>query len=368
MNAPDGFDAINSFGVTGSFDAITELRFALAEADAEATDDPLRQSVVANAVRRRRPGAPVEQAAWISGLEVFRRTVADLDQLLTDLADDEWGAPSIRGLTVQELVGHLIGVEEAFASTIGGADALSAEDRAGEDQAGEDRAGEDRAAEDRAVHDHADDDHVGATEAVARDQRHAHPAETHRRWSSAVTRTAEVVAPRTPVAPDSPDAAGDVVRFHRLAFPLDQFMVVRAFEMWTHTEDIERATGRPRSDPDPRVLDRMTTLATTLLPAGITRAGTSPGVGVRLVLSGPGGGTWDVPRGAGGVRSAGEPFSDLSGHLPSDLSGALVVLGAAQFCRVVANRLDRAGTGAVSRGDDASVDAIFAGAAALALD
>ena len=102
----------------------------------------------------------------------------------------------------------------------------------------------------------------------------------------------------------------------------------------------------------------MTDLAITLLPAGMARAGTGSPATVRLVLTGAGGGTWDVPPDRQPVRPAGVAAS----------FGPLAVVDSAQFCRVVANRTDLAGSGARTTGDRAAVGEVFAGGAALALD
>lgn len=304
-------------------DVISELRFALAEADTETPDVDLQSRVVGAAIGRRPAGRPVEPPDHIDGLEAFRRMTSRLEVLLGQLTDEEWAGATVRGLSVQQLVGHLIGVEDAFCATLQGDSSW------------------------------ADGDHVDSTEPTARRQVGLRPAETCARWVAAVGETIATVA----AEPDP----GRAVRMHRVALPLDPFLVVRAFEMWTHEEDIERATGRARFDPDPSTLARMTDLALALLPAGLGRAGGVSGADVRLVLTGPGGGTWDVDLGAGHVRRAGEGFQATAG---SDL----VVVDAAAFCRVVANRDDLRGSAAVTSGDAGAAEVLFAGAAALALD
>ena len=301
-------------------DAITELRFALAESDSDAPEAEMRARVLRTAIGGRSPGRAVDPAGHVDGLTAFRRMTARLAQLLGALRDDQWGRSTVRDLTVQELVGHLIGVEEGFCATLGGHTAFAATD------------------------------HVDATQPSALAQRGLPPAETSAKWADAVRRTLDAASDGA-----DPDRS---VRFHRLNLPLDPFLIVRAFEMWTHEEDIERATGLMVSDPDPETLTRMTDLAVTLLPAGMARAGTGSPATVRLVLTGPGGGTWDVPPYRQQVRPAGG----------AGTFGPLVVVDSAQFCRVVANRIDLAGSGARTTGDRTAVGELFAGAAALALD
>lgn len=99
----------------------------------------------------------------------------------------------------------------------------------------------------------------------------------------------------------------------------------------------------------------MADLAVTLLPAGVARAGIArPGSAVRLVLTGPGGGTWDV--GLDGAAVA-----------PGAASARITVATDA-FCRAVGNRVAPGETHAWIDGDEAVAADLFADAAALALD
>jgi hypothetical protein len=104
------------------------------------------------------------------------------------------------------------------------------------------------------------------------------------------------------------------------------------------------------------VLRLMTALAVRALPEGMARAGsTSLALDLHLVLTGPGGGTWDVglgPRGEGGVA-----VPDLA-----------MVLDAVDFCRLVANRVAAGELTVHSEGARDRAPAVLAGAAALALD
>jgi uncharacterized protein (TIGR03083 family) len=296
-------------------DPVAELRFALAEADAVDAPASLRDRVLRAALAARPPGRPTHPPPHISGVEAFRRTVARFDTLLDELAEPEWSAPALRDLDVQGLVGHLIGVEEAFTAVLAGRSHP------------------------------ATADHVGGTQAAARRQSGRSTALTRREWSDRAAESIATVADRDPEEP---------ARFFGLTLPLDSVLVVRAFELWTHDEDVRRATGRTLAAPDPDCLARMVTLVTTLLPLAVEQAGRArPGASVRLVLTGPAGGTWDVD--VGGTRRPGP-------------ARGRVVVDAAQFCRVVADRADTVTAGAVVSGDRDLVDDLFAGASALALD
>jgi len=75
-------------------------------------------------------------------------------------------------------------------------------------------------------------------------------------------------------------------------------------------------------------------------------------VSLRLVLTGPGGGTWQVRLGPDG----GEPAE------------VGVVTDAVGFCRLVANRVDASSLDVDTSGDASRVGDVLAAAAALALD
>jgi uncharacterized protein (TIGR03083 family) len=294
-------------------DPMIELRFALAEGDAVDASDALRQRVLSAAADARTPGVAVDAPERISGADAFRRAVVSLDELLGSLSGHEWLLPALRDLDVQGLIGHLIGVEEAFAAVL-----LGAEDLA---------------------------DHVEATQPAALRQRGTVPLETHRQWFDAATASIALLEDVDASAP---------VSFYGVTLPLDDVLVIRAFEMWIHDEDIRRATGRELSSPDPERLARMVGLVSMLLPAGIARSGhAQDGATARLVLTGNAGGTWDV---------------NLDGTAEPRSATTRIVLDAAEFCRVVGNREDQVSSGAVVTGDATIAAGVLIGASALALD
>jgi hypothetical protein len=133
---------------------------------------------------------------------------------------------------------------------------------------------------------------------------------------------------------------------------LGGLLVARAFELWTHENDIRAATGLPPAVPDVATLRLMTQLAARLLPAAAARTGLREAVSVRLVLTGPGGGTWDL--------AVGEEAAD-----PAPL---LIVADAVGFCRLVANRTTPDGLAPYITGDAGSAARVLAAASALALD
>jgi hypothetical protein len=96
----------------------------------------------------------------------------------------------------------------------------------------------------------------------------------------------------------------------------------------------------------------MTELAARLLPHAAAQVGLAAPAAVRLVLTGPGGGTWTVT--VGGDATA-----------PAAVS---IVTDAVGFCRLVANRIAPADLDVHVTGDPGQATAVLAAASTLALD
>lgn len=87
--------------------------------------------------------------------------------------------------------------------------------------------------------------------------------------------------------------------------PLREALVQRAFETWTHLDDIGAAVGRPQPAPSPEQVRRIIDLAVALLPDALREQRLSrPGRAGRLALEGPGGGEWSFPLDPGGAGNA----------------------------------------------------------------
>jgi uncharacterized protein (TIGR03083 family) len=298
-----------------------ELRFALAEGDALPVPAQLRAKVIARSLRERAAGTPSVRPPHISGERSLVLAVRQMDALLGELTPEEWRRPALRDLDVQGLVGHLLAVEDGFADSLEGVSDAA-----------------------------ADVDHVASTQPVAEAQAGRAPGETLEDWRGATQRTVAALRAATGPSPS----------FYGIRLPLDDLLVVRAFEVWIHHEDIRRATHRPLAAPDDASLARMTSLGVMLLPVGIAIAGRERRNGaVHLVITGPGGGTWDVP------------FDGSPAVAPTPrrrTREASVVVDGAAFCRVVGNRADLATSGARVAGTTAAAADLFTAAAALALD
>ena len=268
-------------------------------------------------VQARAAGRPVPAPPEISAAEAFSRAADAFNGLLNALADDDWRTPVLRDLDVQGLVGHLIGVEHDVQRCLFGDP------------------------------DVADSSHVGSTQDTAVGQAARPAGQTRAEWRRAADRTLDLVHagpdPRTEVA----------VYGMRLA--LRALLVVRAFELWTHENDIRRAVGWPASAPDASTLSLMTDLAARLLPHAGARVGLREPVDVHLVLTGPGGGTWDITVGPASAA-------------PGASATVAIVADAVAFCRLAANRITPAELDAWVTGDLDRAAEVLAAACTLALD
>jgi uncharacterized protein (TIGR03083 family) len=275
----------------------------------------LRTRVLAASWRARSAGRPVPDVPEISPVEAFGRAVDALYEMLCALDDADWRRPVLRGLDVQHLIGHLTGVEEDMRRCLSGDPAV------------------------------AEADHVGSTQPWATRQAGQPPASTRAEWRGAADRTLAL-------AREQADLHAEVA-LHGMRLPLGALLIVRAFELWTHDNDIRRAAGLPPAVPDASTLRLMTGLAAQLLPYGAARAGLREPTKVHLVLTGPGGGTWDVV-----IGDADQPEPASVG----------IVTGAVGFCRLVANRAAPAELDLHITGDAGRAAGVLAAASALALD
>jgi len=276
----------------------------------------LRERVLAASLAARAGGRAVPAAAEISATEAFARAADAFVGLLSSLTSAQWRTPVLRDLDVQGLVGHLIGVEQDVQRALAGDEEV------------------------------ADADHIASTQEAAAAQADRDPALTRTSWRRAADQTIDIVEAT------AHQHAGSVVSMHGMRLSVDALLVVRAFELWTHENDIRRAVDMPASVPDASVLTLMTDLAVQLLPHAVTRTGSAEPTDLHLVLTGAGGGTWDVPLGNRGERPEGQ---DLT-----------IVVDAVDFCRLVANRVALDALDVHSEGDGA--DRVLAAAATLALD
>jgi uncharacterized protein (TIGR03083 family) len=276
----------------------------------------LRERVLAASLRARAAGRPTPPAPAITGVEAFSRAAGAFDQMLRALREQDWATPALRDLDVQGLVGHLTGVEEDMHLALAGDPGV------------------------------ATASHVESTQPAADRQAGRPAAQTHAEWRRAADRTIDLAR-----------AAGDPgaeIAVHGLRFPLEILLVARAFELWVHDIDIRRAIGLPPAAPDVSTLSLMTSSVAGLLPVAAAMTGLSEPTSVHLVLTGPGGGTWDLSIGAGSS--------------PASASATTIVTDAVGFCQLVGNRAAPDDLDLYISGDEGRAARVLAAASALALD
>ena len=284
-----------------------------ADNSAPALPASLRRRVLAASLRTRAAGYPDPPPAPIPPTEAFIRMVTAFDGMLRSLREEDWKRPVLRDLDVQGLVGHLTGVAEDVHRCLAGDPGV------------------------------ATASHVGSTQPAAARQAGHPPVQTRAEWRHAADRTIDLV-----------DAVGDLgveVAVHGLRLPLGLLLVVLTFELWTHDNDIRRVAAMPPSEPDASTLRLMTDAVAGILPHAAALAGLSEPTNVHLVLTGAGGGTWDIPVGEA------PPSSTVT-----------IVTDAIGFCRLVANRATPGMLELHVTGDMDRACEVLAVARALALD
>jgi uncharacterized protein (TIGR03083 family) len=238
-----------------------------------------------------------------------------LDALLDTLDDDAVDRPTFNGLTVRELVIHLAAMESAVASTIGRPTAPEV----------------------------VEADIERRTAELIERFRDRPLDDARALWRASVDAVREwAVVERS---------AADVALFG-LTFSRDSLLVTRAFETWTHADDIRRALGRPEQPPPGEVVERMADLSVTTMPAALEVAGRAhPGKTARIVLTGDGGGDWLIPLG----------FAEV-GETPDVIVTADVIA----WCRCVSERVAPDALPRRVEGDPALADDLAAASSAFA--
>lgn len=280
--------------------------------------------VMAAALARRAPGeAATPELVPVAAL---RAQVDELSGVLLDLAPVEWDAPTLGGFTVRELMGHLLAVEAYVAGLLGVAPPPGLTPFV--------------------VPDGLEGDHRAMTVPTVVERAGDRPEDVVADWRAWVDAVLDHLAGL------ADDALDERVRLHELDLSLRSLLGVRVFEVWTHTEDIRRATGRDLVAPAPGHLAFMANLAVGALPVGLLLAGIDdPGRTVRVVLTGDGGGEWLQP-----LTLGAEP----------DAPDATLEADVVDFCRLAAQRLAPAELTRRVTGDESVVRDVLVGAAVFA--
>jgi uncharacterized protein (TIGR03083 family) len=275
----------------------------------------LRARVLAAALERRRPGVPAAPhtdplAGLHAGLHTephtelagaYSRQVTRMDALLASLTPAQWRAPVPKYASVRHVVGHLAANDAAFAGDLGLALRRSAPDPRG------------------AWHAQA--------EALVR----------------GVTADAGLLEREASLAGARPVRA-----------PARTGLVQRAFETWTHADDIRAAVGRPAEPPPGGHLRLIVEMAVPLLPRALRASGRHrPGRTARLRLTGAVTGEWPVP---------------LAPGTPPGRPDVTVAADAQEFCRLLAGRRRPESFPHVTEGDPALAYGLLLAAATLGCD
>jgi uncharacterized protein (TIGR03083 family) len=303
-------------------DQLLRIAFDAAVVDGAAAPPELWARVTARVADSHRPP---QHPAWndpevrVSSLRAFIETGAEVADLLATLAPEDWALlTSVQGVTVRGLVEHLVGVERYVLGQLGRRPPLAAPRR---------------------------EDHWSLGALLAADVHRAPTATLSSTWW---TELLAVVAAAGEVGPDHP------VSYHHLAGSLRGLLVIRTFELWTHGDDIRAAVSLPLNRLDDDRLSMMVNQLIRVLPLGLALTQTSQsGRTARLRLTGPGGGSFDVPLSAG----------ELPGQPDLTLTADVIDL-----CRLAAGRLSPADLDAVISGDGSLLEPLLTGAMAFAAD
>jgi uncharacterized protein (TIGR03083 family) len=296
-----------------ALDAARLCRVAAWLGATEATEPPnrMRASVVDAALARRRGRVDPVIDVYLSLSDAF-------EQAVLDLPDDARDVVTPNGMRAAELVVHMAAQESLLAQHVG----TPTVDELDE---------EDIDARTYALLPRFADRDVDDAVALWRDS-----VEANRAWAVA-----------------NPDRT---TAWRGLELTRDDAVLVRSFEAWVHTDDLRRVSGRPEMRPAARHLRLMSDLARRILPLALAMSGRErPDKTARLVLTGPGGGDWLVPMGAGG-----DP-GDV-GREPDVTVTADVV----DWCRLVGDRVTPDALPVLIEGDDALGRDLLAAAPALA--
>ena len=314
---PDDTTAIESHllaepGAARWEQALRDAAGALAAAGTREVDPPpdLRERVLA-AARQRRP--PDRSEGGASPVAIHRVEVMRLLFLLRALSPEDWSRPvdppEFAGWSVHDVVVHLVANESLLARDLG-VPVTGIPETAG--------------------------DNEGRTAAAQARHRALPPARAVAELEAAAESVDDVVGPL-----DDAGLDGQIPWWGGSA-PIRQALLVRAFETWTHADDIRRALDIPMQAPTPASLQTMTRAACGFVPAMLAvRGADHPDRVVRFRFPDLGA-AWDVNLGEiGRARPAGEDPVD-----------AEITIDAVDLCRGIGARIPDDGLTYVSRGDD----------------
>ena len=283
---------------------------AFAEGDATAPPAHVRAAVLDGA-----RGRPLARAVPSDPVAAFRHQVAAFDEVVQQVAGEQWQLDALPyQWSLHGLVAHLLQIERYMQRALGLAEGPT---------------------------DEFELDHLKFGARQIADEMTRSPASTVEAWREAVA----AVDPHL----DALDLDAGLV-FHQWPFSISSFLVARSFELWTHADDIRRALGHPTVAPMLTDVMVMSDTSVRSLPFAIhVVSDRVPDGMARMVLTGPGGGVWDLQLGAGG---------------PELVS---VVAEAVDYCRLAARRVSVDSLTAVIEGDAALAERLLTAATIIAV-
>src|SRR5262249_52130499 len=249
-------------------------------------------------------------------LAVYLSEAARLDALLDEVPESGWNVRTFNGLTARELVTHLASMESTVASVIGSP----------------------------TVPDVTELDVERRTAIFLARFRDRPLPDVRAGWGGwgGAFRGWFAAAPA--------DAA---VPVFGLTLGRDSLLVTRAFETWTHADDIRRAVGRHLEPPSAPTLARMADLSVTSMPAALEAAGRAhPDKTGRVV---------PTARAAPDSRLAPLGFGGVG-----DAPGVALTADGVAWCRVVSERMAPEALPRTVEGDPALADDLAAASSAFA--
>jgi len=263
---------------------------------ADAPGDGLA-AIVAAATSSRTPGVDVRLTEGpTTRVEAYADQVAALSRVLDRVPAHAWeNAVEAYPWTVRDLVAHLVAVEAYMASFLD--------------------------FEPFEVTAELELDHLAMTEATIERCRSLPVDEVVTEWRRLAERSVERLRSLDDEALEAP------MPLHGLPFGRTAGAVARAFELWTHADDVRKAIGEPVDEPPPAVLHCMASASVGSLALAVLGLDDPPGPATaHVVLTGRGGGTWDLVL-PGATATDGEPDVTL-------------VADVVDYCRVVSRRLE----------------------------
>jgi hypothetical protein len=150
-----------------------------------------------------------------------------------------------------------------------------------------------------------------------------------------------------------PEIASRHVEVDGVRMTVAAHLITRGFKTWIHARDIGATAGLRVPPPPTDSLAAMADLAERLLSSLPSRAATAPAGSVRLILTGPGGGSWLID--VGGANATAAPVVK-----------AELTLETVEFCRLAADRRHPTQPHIKLDGDDALAAELLAIAPRLA--